>query len=102
MFKQKTDKHTRYGLPEMIFFVGALLALMGGMSLISTPSAAEVSSTSRSSSPSVIERKLSIENAIRNGRKTYQYDSRLIPGIGTISDPGAYLKDLEDKAKIGQ
>lgn len=101
MFKQKTEKQTRYGLPEMIFFVGALLALMGGMNLYSTRSGKIVSS-SVATSPSVIERKLSIEDAIRNERKAYQYDSNFIPGIGTISDPEAYLKDLEDKAKQNQ
>lgn len=91
-----------YGLPEMIFFVGVLLVLMGGLNLVSAPSDRTVSSTNSTISPSVIERKLSIEEAMKNGQKTYQFQSRFIPGIGTISDPAAYLRNLEEKAKQQQ
>lgn len=101
MSKKIISRQTTYGLPEMIFFTGTLLVLMGGLNFYSTRSGKAISS-SVVSSPSIIERKLSIENAIQNGRKTYQFDSRFIPGIGTISDPAAYLKDLEDKARQNQ
>lgn len=101
MSKKVISRQTTYGLPEIIFFVGVLLVLMGGLNFYSTRSGRVVSS-STAISPSIIERKLSIENAIQNGRKTYQYDSRFIPGLGTISDPAAYLKDLEDQSKLGQ
>ena len=85
----------------MIFFVGALLALMGALDVISAPSA-KVSNSSPVVSPSVIERKLSIEEAIQNGQKTYQFQSRSIPGIGVISDPKAFLENWQKEAKQDQ
>lgn len=91
-----------YGLPEMIFFVGVLLALMGGLNLVSAPSARTVSSTNSTVSPSIIERKLSIEEAIQNGQKTYQFQSRSIPGIGVISDPKAFLENWQKEVKQGE
>ena len=98
MFEQKTASHALPDLPKMIFFVGVLLALMGGLNRFSTPSATE-GSFAVTVSPSVIERKLSIEDALQNGQKTYQYQSRFIPGIGSIADPEAYLKELEKNSK---
>lgn len=95
---QKKIRKSAHGLPEMIFFVGALLALMGALDTISTPSS-KVRNSNTTVSPSVIERKLSIEDAIKNGQKTYQFRSGFIPGIGIITDPEAYLKELEENSK---
>lgn len=86
----------------MIFFVGVLLALMGGLNLVSAPSARTVGSTNSTISPSVIERKLSIEEAMKNGQKTYQFRSRFIPGIGIITDPEAFLENWQEEVKQGQ
>lgn len=73
--------------------------LIGGLNYFSSRSHVNVSSLHTSGSPSIIERKLSIEKALINGEKTYQYQSHMIPGIGVISDPEAYLSKLEQEVK---
>lgn len=97
--RQKLVSKTKYGLPEMIFFGGTLLALIGGYNYFSYRAPISDRAVRNVGSPSVIERKLSIESALRNGQNTYQYQSRMIPGIGVISDPDAYLNKLEQEVK---
>jgi len=41
------------------------------------------------------QRNLAIEEALKSGEKTYQFETNFIPGIGTISNPEAYKEKLE-------
>lgn len=43
---------------------------------------------------SVTERQLAIDNALKTGQKHYSFTTNFIPGLGTITDPSAYKKDL--------
>ena len=95
----KPTTHIKYGLPEIIFFGGVLLSLIGGLNYLSSRSHKNIDFVHTSGSPSIIQRKLSIEVALKNGQKTYQYQSHMIPGIGVISDPDAYLSKLEEEVK---
>ncbi|MEK7535271.1 MAG: hypothetical protein AAB563_02625, partial [Patescibacteria group bacterium] len=75
------------------------LILIGGLNYISSRSYKNIDIIHTSGSPSIIERKLAIEGALKSGKKAYQYQSRMIPGIGVISDPEAYLSKLEQEVK---
>jgi len=96
-----TTSQKHYGLPELIFFVGSILALSGGFSYLSSKNETASQASTGNISPSVIERKLSIEEAQRSGQKTYQFKTNFIPGIGIITDPQAYQdqwqKSMEEK-----
>jgi len=52
---------------------------------------------------SLTERDLAIDQAIRDGKKTYTFTTHFIPGIGYINDPQAYqqqtLDQLQQQAK---
>lgn len=96
MLKHKTIRQTTsYGLPEMILFVGVLLAIMGGLNFVSTFSDALSSPSSTGISSTVIERKLAIEQAQREGKNTYVFKTNFIPGIGVITNPEAFKASLK-------
>lgn len=44
---------------------------------------------------SLTERDLAIEEAIRQGKKEYSFETNFIPGMGRISDPDQHLKDWQ-------
>ncbi len=43
------------------------------------------------------QRNLAIQEALKNGQATYQYETNFIPGIGNIADPEAYKKRFEQQ-----
>lgn len=54
---------------------------------------------------SLTERDLAIEEAIRQGKKEYSFETNFIPGMGRISNPDQHLEDWqkseEEKLKAG-
>jgi hypothetical protein len=52
-------------------------------------------STDQPYKTSLTERDLAIEEAIRQGKKEYSFETNFIPGMGRISDPDQHLKDWQ-------
>lgn len=102
----KTNKEGKefgnYGLPELILFTGTLLAVLGVYDVVTNKYFVSEKRTAKNLSPTVIERKLSIEAAERSGQKTYQFKTNFIPGIGTITDPNAFLENWQKEAEKSQ
>lgn len=73
-----------------IFLIGLLIFLMAGFNYFG---ASPASNTFQKTS--LTERDVAIKEAIQNGRNTYTYTSRFIPGIGLVDDPEAYKSQWE-------
>ncbi|MEX1123832.1 MAG: hypothetical protein WEC81_01545 [Patescibacteria group bacterium] len=88
---------SRSSLPEAIFALGALIALLGGFNFASAHFSSDQSEVTLPVSSNT-QRNLAIQEALKNGQTTYQYTTNFIPGIGNITDPEAYKKQLLDNS----
>jgi len=43
-----------------------------------------------------VQRNLAIEEAKKNDKNTYQFETNFIPGIGTVNNPEAYKEKLKE------
>ncbi|HUD20809.1 MAG TPA: hypothetical protein VMQ44_01940 [Candidatus Saccharimonadales bacterium] len=57
---------------------------------VSTATQSQLTNTRDPGFSTLKERQLAIDDAIKNGQKTYSFTTSFIPGIGYISDPDAY------------
>jgi len=80
---------------DLILSLGILVALVGGGKFYLAQTGT-TPHTSLNPGP-ITERQLAIDNALRTGSHTYSYETRFTPGIGQITDPEQYKKDLLNK-----
>ncbi|MEX1052075.1 MAG: hypothetical protein WEC83_01670 [Patescibacteria group bacterium] len=85
-------------LPEAIFAAGALLAILGGFNFASAHFSPDTSAAPALVSSNT-QRNLAIQEALKNGQTTYQFESNFIPGIGNITNPDAYKKQFEENSE---
>ena len=89
---------SRSNLPEAVFSLGAVIAILGGFNFAS----AHFFNLDETDTPPLVssntQRNIAIQEALKNGQKTYQYTTNFIPGIGNITDPEAYKKQFENQA----
>lgn len=91
-------------LPELTLVIGILILILGGVNYyknnkIESTASGELGLTSTNAALSLTERKLAIEQAIKEGKKEYSYTTNFIPGLGRVGDPDAYMKEWEKEAK---
>lgn len=88
----KSSRSQSIDWPTTVFSLGIIVLFWGAFNYF-FPSASDDKSIETSNT----QRNLAIEEALKNGDKTYQFETNFIPGIGTIGNPDAYTKELEDK-----
>ncbi len=88
---------SRSNLPEAVFALGALIALLGGFNFASAHFSSSETGVPLPISSNT-QRNIAIQEALKNGQTTYQFESNFIPGIGNITDPDAYKKQFEEDA----
>lgn len=78
--------------PTLIFSLG-LIILIWGIFNHFFPSSDDQKRIETSNT----QRNLAIEEALKRGEKTYQFETNFIPGIGVVNDPEAYREQLEEQ-----
>ena len=82
-------------LSELIFGIGLLTAVVGVGKYFLNFNFPIKQSTANPNS--ITERRLSIDSAVRKGNSIYGFSTNFIPGIGTITDPQAFIRDWEQQ-----
>lgn len=85
-------------LPEAIFSLGAIITILGGLNYFSTHFSSEKTDVPLPVSSNT-QRNLAIQEALKTGQKTYQYESGFIPGVGNIPNSEEYKKQFEERVK---
>lgn len=87
-----TAKALYKNLSFVVLSLGLIIFVVGAIDRFQRPAAQKIY-TAANLSPELTERKLAIEDAQKQGKKTYTYTSNFIPGIGKIADPGQYKQN---------
>lgn len=82
------------------------MVFIAGLTQVFTARRSQKSATSQPwAKTSLTERDLAIQEAIRQGKKEYSFETNFIPGMGRINNPEQHLEDWqkseEQKQKTG-
>lgn len=88
-------------LPNVLIVIGTLLILVGTIEYIQSKKPAHIVTKQSlvENAANLAERKIAVENAIKNGQKTYSYTTNFIPGIGRIINSPQTEAQLQQQLK---
>ncbi len=90
--RSKTDKIE--AIIQAIFLIGVVVFVVGVASYFNSKKQPKVVQSS------LVERDLAQITAKSAGQKSYSFESNFTPGIGSIADPQAYLKQWQQQNAI--
>ncbi len=97
---KKTEQPKFFLQPELVLFLGIIVCAFGAYYYYTTKHSESKTITAADyAPPTIMDRKLAIQQALKEGKKEYSFTTNYIPGIGQINDPQAYLNQQEENAK---